>query len=333
MKPRVDLSGAIHSGLRWIRSLEREGVVIRQSALFLCLLTMVLLASLIISCGGTSNSMVSVKPGCTGQLNVVGDWQGSLFSGNHIGGNVAGTIDSSGNAVFFDNLADILVMNPITGTCSFSATATVYSSIENGIRVTSSTATGNVNSATSISGTLSGNPMTLSAYNPMGTGSPQPISGSTIAVIEGQRQDQLLLALSSSNGNINFSGTDVNGCSFSGGFAPAGASDLYVATLVVFGSGCVQAQILGPGFESDSDLLGVNGNATGTYLYGVLFININTPFVMEIVPPTASDSLRHAVRPRGTNSFSRTSRGGWPTLSGGFPLLDGRRLSVLSSNG
>jgi len=64
-----------------------------------------------------------------------------------------------------------------------------------------------VNSATSISGTLTGNPMTLSAYNPMGTGSPQPISGNTIAQIEGQRQDQLSLALSSSNGNINFSGT------------------------------------------------------------------------------------------------------------------------------
>jgi len=298
---RKDGSGALYSRSK-----------IRQSALFLCLLAMVLLASLIISCGGASNSMI--KPGCTGRLDVVGDWQGSLFSGSEIGGNVAGTIDSSGNAVFFDSLADIVIMNPVTGTCSFSASATVYSSIENGIQVTSSTATGNVNSATSISGTLTGNPMTLSAYNPMGTGSPQPISGNTIAQIEGQRQDQLSLALSSSNGNINFSGTDVNGCSFSGGFAPAGASDLYVATLVVFGSGCVQAQFLGPGFESDSDLLGVNGNATGTYLYGVLFININTPFVLEIFPPTATDSLRHAVRPRGTNSFSRTSRGGLPTL-------------------
>jgi hypothetical protein len=278
--------------------------MIRHCALFLSLVSMVLFASLIISCGGSSHS--GPTP-CTGTFNVVGDWQGSVTSGGSSDA-LVGTIDSSGNAVFFDSSADIATVSPLTGACSFSSTLSLYASIESGTPGTETgTATGNVTSDTAFNGTESVNgtsgTFSFSSYSPLGTGSVTAVSGTVGAEVEGQTTDGLILTLGGSSSSITFSGTDASNCTFNGTFTQEGTNNVYDVAFNVAGAGCTASNFTGVGFEGDSSLLADVTGGSGTYLYAV-FPSSSAPFVVEVLP-SGADTLKHVHNPRMSTSFSK----------------------------
>jgi len=280
--------------------------MIRHCALFLSLVSMVLFASLIISCGGSSHS--GPTP-CTGAFNVVGDWQGSVTSGG-TSVDFLGTIDTAGNAVFFDPAADIVTVSPLTGACSFSSTETVYESIADGGPATGSgTASGNVTSDTALSGSESisgGNSGTFSfsSYSPL-TGSVTALSGLVSAVAQGQISDSLILTLGGTSSSITFTGTEAaNGCTVSGTFTEEGTNNVFDVTYNYSGTNPVcTGSLTGSGFESNSDLFTLNNNGSGTYLYAVITSSSGS-FVVEILP-SGADALRQAHTPRMSTSFSQ----------------------------
>jgi len=215
---------------------------------------------------------------------------------------LSGTINSAGAAVFFDSLADIVVAPAITGTCSFSGTLTAYESVENGgPQTVPSTVTGNV-TATMISGSDTVNGVTTTITLSPVTGSVSALSGITVADVEGQVVDSLLLTLGGTASSITFTGTDAAGCTFNGTFTEEGAANIYDVTFNVAGTGCTASSYTGFGFESSSDLLTADNNATGTYLYGTLTSSTN-PFVVEIIP--SGGRIDHSARQlRGVGPFN-----------------------------
>lgn len=279
--------------------------MLQKCAVLLSLLAIALLACVIISCGSSSSS----KPApCTGSYTVVGDWQGTITSNSETD-KLFGTIDSSGNAVFFDDLADIATLSPITGACSFSSTLTAYESAENGGAATASgTATGNVTSDSALNGSVTinstANGFTFSSYPPLGTGAVTAVSATVGAEVEGQLTDDLILTLGGTSGNITFTGSDAGGCTFNGAFTQEGTNDLYSVSFAVGGnSSCEAGTLTGVGFESDSDLLDVNDNGSGTYVYAVITSG-GSPFVVEILP-SGSGSPNQTIRQHGNTNFSR----------------------------
>jgi hypothetical protein len=279
--------------------------MIQKCPVFLSLVSVILLASAIISCGGSSSTPTPTP--CTGAFNVVGDWQGSVTSDGTTDA-LFGTIDSTGNAVFFDTVGDIATLNPITGVCSFSSTLTAYESVENGgPQTTSGPATGNVTSSSAINGSESVNAtsgtFSFSSYSPLGSGAVTAVSGTVGAEVEGQTTDGLILTLGGTSSSITYSGTDASDCSFNGAFTQQGTNNLYDVTFNISGSNCTAGNLTGVGFESNSDLLAVNDNGSGTYLYAVI-TSSGAPFVVEVLPSGAR-SLEHVARAHSRSSFSR----------------------------
>jgi hypothetical protein len=293
------------AGVNHAVSYERRNLMLRKSAVFFSFLCIAATGAFM-SCGGGSSHFGPTP--CTGSFNVVGDWKGSVTEGGNAV-DLFGTIDSTGNAVFFDGAADVVTVSPLTGACSFSSTLTAYISVaDGGPQTESGTATGNVTSATSLNGSESviggtNGTFTFSSYSPLGTGSVTALSGSVTAEVEGEvATDFLNLTLAGTVGNISYTGTD-GICTFSGAFSQEGTNDIYDVTFNVAGSGSgCSGNFTGVGFESDSDLLGFS-SATGTYLYAVITSN-GAPFVVEI-PPSGADALRRAHNPRMSTSFSK----------------------------
>ncbi len=251
--------------------------MLRNVVLSLSFVCLALIGVMTMSCGGSSSSGTGACTG--GPYNVVGDWM-LTTSGSGGSSSGPGVINNSGLAVFFQTTTtspapgDTVVMPSITGTCSFSGTGTAYGTPASGGGTASDTVQGNVNSATSISGTLSnGNSFSLAADSPL-TGSVTALSGSGwIGEIEGWTGDnvwRLTFAPTGSNASMNFSGSN-NLCDISGTFTQEGgnASDLNVFDVSItytIGVGCPES-VSGLGFESSSDYFNLNGGAQGMYPY------------------------------------------------------------------
>lgn len=264
----------------------------RSVILSLSSVCLVLIAVMAMSCGSSS-------PGgggsCTGgPYNVVGDWTLNV-SGSGGSSSGPGVINSSGLAVFFQTTTtspapgDTVVMPAITGTCSFSGTATAYGTPISGGGTATQTVNGHVNSATSISGTLSnGNNLSLVPVTPL-TGSVAALTGAGwLGEVEGATQPiiwSITLTPTGTNKNMSFTGTSAT-CNISGTFNQEGSSganlnvfDVTVTTV----AGCPFDNFTGIGLESSSDYFGMNGGAAGTYLYAVSAVN--TAVVLEIFHP------------------------------------------------
>lgn len=269
----------------------RRILMLRNSALLLAAVPVCAIAVFMIACG--SSSSPSGTQQCTGTYTVVGDWQGTLTSSGSPADDLFGVINTAGGTVLFDNEADILTLDAITGACSFSAAVGAYASIENGGLTGTGTATGNVTSDTSFNGTVSVNgassALSFTSYNPLGTGSVTADPGIDVfGYVEGQALDSLLLSLGGTSSSITFTGTDASDCTVNGTFTEETAYNVYDVTYDVTGTGCVAQAVpagnyTGVGFESDSDILAVTEGATGTYLYAVI-TSSSAPFVLEIPP-------------------------------------------------
>lgn len=276
--------------------------MLRKFALSLFLICLAGWCASTVGCGGSSSTP---PPTCTGSYDVVGDWEGS-FTGSAGTTSANGLINSSGDAAFFDSEADIAVLPSITGNCSFSGTETLYSSLESpsGTGTLTGTAQGNVTSNTAINGTESVNgssgSFTIASYNPLGTGSVSAVSGTVLADVEGQIQDSLILTLGGTSSSITFSGTDANSCTFNGTFTEEGTSNVYDVAFDVAGTGCTASDLTGIGFESDSDLLDVNNQGTGTYLYAII-TSSSAPFVVEVLPESGGRAYARRSHQQGTS--------------------------------
>jgi len=277
-----------------------------------------MIGAMTISCGGSSSS--TVNKACTGgPFNVVGDW---TFSAG--GSSGPGVITSAGLAVFFQTSTtvpapgDTVVLPTITGACSFSGNGTAYGTPASGGGSASQTVTGNVNSATSISGnigpTSTGETFTLTP-NPSLTGQVTALTGTMLAEIEGDTGANiwtLALTPSGTGSSMTFTGPNIGStCTITGSFSQEGGN---VSTLNVFdftvsfsGGGCPYTSTLtGAGFESSSDYFTLNGNATGTYLYGV---SSSSATAFEIFPQTGASDASDRSIDKAARSVVRQGRG------------------------
>ena len=264
----------------------------RKFVLLLSFVSLVLICAMVISCGSSGSGSGS----CTGgPFDVVGDWTLDV-SGSGGSSSGPGVINSSGLAVFFQTTTtppapgDIVMLPSITGTCSFSGTATAYGTPASGGGSASQSVQGKVNSATSITGNISnGNTFSLVPNSPL-SGSVTALSGpGWLGEIEGAAQPviwDIVLAPSGSNNSMSFTGAGLLSsgatCDISGTFNQEGgnAANLNVFDAsITFGAGCPFNNSSGVGFESNSDYFGINGNAQGTYLYAA---SSGSALVLEI---------------------------------------------------
>lgn len=259
--------------------------------LSLCFVCLVLVGALTIACGSSGS-----KPCTGGPYNVVGDWQITTSSS---GGSVTGygAIDSSGLALFFDNVppntaGDTLQLPALTGTCAFSGDITSYAEPGGPSSGTDlmDTMTGNVKSATLIigsftgtggSGTVSGVPFT-----PL-TGAVTAVTGvKTGVIIQGPLASQpvslaLTFAASGSDNSMSFTTTNLAGCEANGTFTEVGTSNVFDVSITLMPTCPNTGTFTGIGFESSTDYFDLNpGGNPDTYLYADILNGTNT-FVIE----------------------------------------------------
>lgn len=250
-----------------------------------------------IACGGSK-----INSSCNGgPYNVVGDWQITVSQSNGTSVSGFGAIDSTGQALFFDNsltngTGDTLEMPTITGTCSFAGNITDFEQPGGPFSGQSvvDTANGNVTSATAITGTFSGNgssgTFSASTFSPL-TGTVGTVIGPKTGEVQGTINNQAVLlpltfSATGTGDSMSFSGSVSQNCTLTGTFNQVGSGNVFdVSMTFTSSSGTSGCPINGPfngiGFESNSDYFGLHGNGTDTYLYADILASSNT-FVMEI---------------------------------------------------
>ena len=275
--------------------------MLRKLLLALSLASLALIAVITISCASTSSSG---NKACTGgPYNIVGNWQVNLTSS---GGSdtLYGAIDSAGLALAFDNnsaqqsTGDTIELPTLTGTCSFSGTVNAYAE-PTGIVQTplSLTASGNVTSATSITGSYSGSAtgtFTATSIKPL-IGSVTPLTGTVTGESEGSPNGMPVLypfaftASGSGSNSMNFTtslATSPN-CTVSGTFTQVTTANVFDVSITFAGTSCaLTGTFTGLGFESSTDYFSfaTGTSATGPFLYADILASTNT-FVMEFWVP------------------------------------------------
>jgi len=272
----------------------------RKLVLSLLLLFFLAICAMSINCGSSSNSTIT---SCTGgPYDVVGDWNLTLNSS----AGEAGVINTAGSALFFDSAGDVVVGPTITGSCSFSGTMTIY--VIGGVGSGGASTTGNVNSATSITGTVnpSSGSIAFSAapISPL-SGAPAALSGSEyLGVIEadpGANIWELTFTPTGTGQSMTVSGTNTaDTCTVSGTLTQEGSNNVFDTAIAFSGSGCSFANIDGLALESNSDYF--EGGGAGTYLYA---ISSSSAAVLEVSPTEAGGP---AMRRPESRSFKRPFR-------------------------
>jgi hypothetical protein len=251
--------------------------MLRNVALLLCLACLTLLGVLMIGCGSSSKSPSTACSG--GPYNVVGDWNLTLngFSG------VAGVINATGSAVFFNSSAEVVVMPTITGACSFSGSATLYSPTNGS---STSTVTGTVNSATSFGGMYasgsSSGAFTAAAITPLTGAITVPSNVMTMADYDNVDVPYIQLTFSGTPGNMTFNSPSDSDCATSGTFTEENGQNVFDVSMTLSGVRCpISGTFTGLGFESNSDYFNLNLGAAGIYLYAV---SSDSATVFEFAP-------------------------------------------------
>ena len=181
-----------------------------------------------------------------------------------------------------------MVLPTITGSCSFSGSATAYGTPGTGGGSATDSVKGKVNSSTSITGTLSnGNTFSLAPNSPL-SGSVAAVSGSMLGEIEGASLAaiwQLNFSPTGTGASMSVSGTNNNGCNASGTFTQEGSNvtnlNIFDVSITFTGTNCPPSPLNGVGFESNSDYFQMNGGAPGVYLYAA---SSSGASVLEVFP-------------------------------------------------
>ncbi len=272
---------------------------------FLLCLSLISLAAcaLTIACSSSSNSTTTNCSG--GPYNPVGDWQLSVTPS---GGNTLsfyGAIDTTGLALFFETslssggIGDSVQLPSITGSCSFTGSISAYaepgSVPPGGTTIITYSATGNLSSSTSLSGSFSGNStgsFSAASFSPL-TNTVAAITGQKTGQAEGAINSQPILtsltfSATGTGDSMSFTSGSTNpDCTLTGTFTQVGTANVFDVSMTFTStantSGCAMAgTFTGIGFESSSDYFGFNGNnSADTYLYADILAESNT-FVMEV---------------------------------------------------
>ena len=272
----------------------------RKIILLLSTASLALIAVITISCGSSSTSTACKG----GPYDIVGDWQVSLTSSSG-SDTLYGAIDSAGLAMAFDNSSaqqstgDTLELPTLTGTCSFSGTVTAYAEPTAVARSPLTlSASGNVASATSITGSYSGSAtgsFTATSFKPL-TGSVSALSGSVTGEAEGAPNGVGVLypftftpAAAGTNSNMSFTTSLVTSpnCTVSGTFTQVSTANVFDVSITFAGTSCtLTGTFTGLGFESSTDYFSftTGTSATGPFLYADILASSNT-FVMEFWVP------------------------------------------------
>lgn len=256
--------------------------MMRRSGLFLCLGALTLLGSIAVSCGGGSSG---TGGGTKGPYKVAGIWQASFSPAFGSTSASYGAITQSGTAAMFDSSGNIVLFPPVSGASTFSGTLTTYavngSFFAGGAVQLTDPAQGNVNSATSITGSFSGSSsdtFALSALN----GSSTPVSGTLNGRFSGFATTALLTF--ASDGTFTggeFSGPGSN-CNIQGALTPGGASNVFDLTYNVVSGSCSADTETGIAFASSTDYFNVNGGTDPYYLY-MIILHSTSPQVRPYV--------------------------------------------------
>lgn len=273
----------------------------RKFVFSLSIVSILAWSAITVGCGGGSSNTKTTS--CTGgPFNVVGDWQITVSQSNGASVSGFGAIDSTGQALFFDNsltngTGDTLEMPTITGTCSFAGNITDFEQPGGPFSGQSvvDTANGNVTSATAITGTFSGNgssgTFSASTFSPL-TGTVSTVIGPKTGEVQGTINNQAVLlpltfSATGTGDSMSFSGSVSQNCTLTGTFNQVGSGNVFDVSMTFTSSsgtsGCPISgtPFSGIGFESSSDYFGLHGNSTDTYLYADMLASSNT-FVMEI---------------------------------------------------
>jgi hypothetical protein len=269
--------------------------MLRNVVVSVSLLCLVALCAVTMNCGSSSHSTTT---SCTGgPFDVVGDWQ--ITVSDNGGGSTSGfgAINSAGLALFFDTSGDSVDMPTITGASCFSGSITAYGPPGLGGGAITDPAQGNVNSATSITGTFTGsggNPSgTISATSFSPETSVTPLSGAMLGEIASEAVIlNLTFTPGPSNSSMTFTGSNGFSCDVSGSFTQevggnVASVNVFDISMTFSGTGCptpTTSAMTGLGFESSSDYFNFNpGGAPGTYLYADM-LDPAGPFAIEIFP-------------------------------------------------
>lgn len=250
----------------------------RRLTLSAFLLFCAALCAIEVNCGGSSSQTVAV--GCTGgPYNVIGNWTLDVSGSGGASTSGPGVIDSSGLAVFFQTTTtppaagDTVAMPKITGTCSFSGSATAYGTPVSGGGSATDSVTGSVKSATSITGTISnGNSFTLTPATPLSGPVTVPSGLNYYGQVQGAASlEEFDVGFGGTTTSMSITANNNTGCVGSGTFSRAGADNVFDVSITFSGTTCPPVGIAGIGFESSVDYFGFSGNPqlTGTYLYAV----------------------------------------------------------------
>lgn len=274
--------------------------MLRRLALPLSFASLTLIAALSISCGSSSKTTT----GCTGgPYNVVGNWELTVTDTGGSPETMYGAIDSSGLALFFDNVlatgtGDTAELPTLTGTCSFSGDVTAYA--EPGGPNSGETATdptsGNVTSNTALNGSFTGNGVsgtyTGATFTPL-TGALAAVTGSKTGVVQGALNGlpvllPLTFSASGTGAGMSFTTNSATSpdCTVTGTYTQQGTNNVFDVSITFtstgMGTGCaLTGTFSGLGFESSSDYFNLNGGNADTYLYADILDSTNT-FVMEM---------------------------------------------------
>ena len=238
---------------------------------------LILLCGMTMSCGSSGSGGGNKVP-----FNVVGNWQANFTANVGATATGYGAIDSSGLGAFLDTSGNIVQLPTITGVNSFSGNLTAYAVnptvFPDGSVVVTDAAQGNVNSATSITGTFTGTGSPSGSFSAVPD---SPLGGSAVVVsgvMNGKIMgfvDTLQLTLS---GNGSFTGGDFGPggavCNVTGTLTQQGTNDVFDVTYNTPSGDCRLDTQTGIAFESKTDYLSVNGGKNATYLYLILLTSV-----------------------------------------------------------
>lgn len=234
--------------------------------------------------------------GSSSSANVAGPWSGfySLGSGSTFANATIGAFSSAGNGYFADNNGNVYVLSNWSGASPYTATLTALAPVGQTFTGGQTTITFAVTGTYLPSGpgiNMLGNFNENDNQGALGGSfnltTDNPYSGTTaLAGLQGQWSGYYVgtagtsITLDSGAAGT-FAGNDGYGCILTGSMSQDAANvDLYDVSFQSNGQGCPGA-MSGLAYESSSDVTGVFGGASGTYLYLAVYDTL-AAYVMEL---------------------------------------------------
>lgn len=247
--------------------------------------------SLLAACGGGSSGDVALAPtgnGGSTTVDATGVWAGSFTVGAASGSTaIIAVIRQGGGSFFYDQSGVMYVLPNFNGSNSINGTLTAFApqgvTLANGQSSETFTVMGTVSSS-AITGTFS-----ATDTNETGTFTLTPLSafGGNPSLVAGMWHGYYVGSGAPTSVDVTvqaggvFVGNDGVGCNLQGNISTTATADVFTVTLDSTGGATCVGNLAGLAFESNQDLGGFFGGATGRYFY-VGVSNASGAFVAEL---------------------------------------------------